>query len=215
MDEGYIKFRSERLDGAVAVSPRLEALADARTRLFDLGLVGAYANGVGYGNVSLRDGANAFIISASATGATRVLGSAQFCLVEAFSISGNWVRARGTQSASSESMTHGAIYAADAAVQCVIHVHSRLLFDTLLRQGAAATPACVAYGTPAMAQAVIQLVAAQRQYPVIFAMTGHAEGVVAYGTDCASVLSLLIEQLQACPAATAPAPGCGTRPSTS
>lgn len=193
MDEGVVKYCSERVDGHVRASPRLTELNAARTALFDLGLIGAYPNGIGYGNVSLRQTGTQFVISASATGARRSLEPDQYCLVEAFSIERNWVRSRGALPASSESMTHGAIYATQAAAQCVLHVHSRGLFDKLLQQGAPRTGADVPYGTPAMARAVTQLVQAQPTLPVLFVMAGHDEGVVAYGSSIASTLALLVD----------------------
>jgi ribulose-5-phosphate 4-epimerase/fuculose-1-phosphate aldolase len=131
------------------------------------------------------------VISASATGADRILRPAQYSLVESFSLESNSVQSVGSLPASSESMTHGAIYAARAAVQCVIHVHSRALFDWLLHKGWPATPASVPYGTPAMADAVTQLMAQQTRLPVLFAMAGHQDGVVAYGSDIASVFKLV------------------------
>ena len=195
MDDGVIKYSSERVAGQVTVSAALSQLNAARSTLFELGLIGAYPNGIGYGNLSLRQAGTQFVISASATGAAHTLRSDQYCLVEAFSIEGNWVRSRGALPASSESMTHGAIYLANPAVQCVIHVHSLPLFDALLAHGAAHTGADIAYGTPAMAQAVMRLVQTQPVLPVLFVMAGHAEGVVAYGADVASVTALLIDTL--------------------
>jgi ribulose-5-phosphate 4-epimerase/fuculose-1-phosphate aldolase len=98
-------------------------------------------------------------------------------------------------------MTHGAIYAASTAVQCVIHVHSQALFNWLLQHDWPSTPAHVPYGTPAMADSVTQLVEQQAQLPVLFAMAGHQDGVVAYGEDIASTFSLVrdtFERITAC-----------------
>jgi len=192
MDEGYIKFSGERVDGEVPHPTALDKLNRARTELFDLGLIGCYDNGIGFGNLSLREAGKRFLITASATGADRVLRFEQFCLVEAFSPKRNSVRSRGPLMASSESMTHGAIYAANRAVHCVIHVHSRALFDALLQRGILHTPADVPYGTPAMARAVADLVQAQEQLPVLFAMAGHDEGIVSYGADIASTQQLIV-----------------------
>jgi len=187
VDDGYIKYTSERCDGSVVWSEDLEALNRSRTELFDLGLIGVYANGVGFGNLSVRTDEHQFVITGSATGASRVLQREQFSLVESFSVERNTVRSRGPLHASSESMTHGAIYQGNPAVGCVIHIHNRLLFDRLLRQGYPATPADVPYGTPAMAYAVQRLVRAQHGLPVMFAMAGHDEGIIAYGADVQSV----------------------------
>lgn len=197
IDDGYVKYTSTRRDGMVTPSAELDELNRTRTALFDLGLVGVYANGVGYGNLSIRANDDSqFVVTASATGALRTLQAEQFCLVEAFSVDDNHVQSMGSLPASSESMTHGAIYAARADVQCVIHVHSRILFDHLLRSGAPATPADVPYGTPAMARTVAQLVAQQPNLPTVFVMAGHDEGVVAYGADTASTLDALCALLQ-------------------
>lgn len=197
IDDGYIKYTSTRRDGRVPPSAALDELNRARTTLFDLGLIGAYDNGVGYGNLSIRaNDDNQFVITASATGAQRLLQMEQFCLVESFSIQNNHVQSMGPLPASSESMTHGAIYAAHSDVYCVIHVHSRILFDHLLLTGAPATPADVPYGTPAMARTVAQLVTRQPDLPTVFAMAGHDEGVVAYGGDTASTLDALRALLQ-------------------
>ena len=58
MDEGVIKYSSERVDGLVPVSAALSQLNAARTTLFELGLIGAYPDGIGYGNLSLRQAEN-------------------------------------------------------------------------------------------------------------------------------------------------------------
>ncbi len=199
LDEGYIKFSSQRLDGEVPSTTSLDELNHTRTALFDLGLIGVLPDGIGYGNLSLRSAGLQFVITASATGADRVLSPAQYSQVESFSIASNSVRSIGSLPASSESMTHGAIYATNAAVQCVIHVHSRTLFDWLLQNHGPATPANVPYGTPAMANAVTQLVAQQTQLPVLFAMAGHQDGVVAFGRDIASAYTLLRDTFERIP----------------
>lgn len=194
--DGVIKYHSQRVAGVVPPPPELAQLNDARTALFDLGLIGVNAQGVGYGNVSVRTEGKQFVISASATGGLRVLTPLHYCLVTSFSVDDNSVCSQGVMDASSESMTHGAIYAADPRVHCVIHVHSRPLFDAMIAQGALHTAADVAYGTPSMARAVARLVAQQSALPVIFAMAGHDEGVVAYGGDVVTVQDLLIDAFE-------------------
>ena len=196
LDEGSIKYTSVRRDGEVSRSARLDALNRARTVLHDLGLIGVYPNGIGYGNLSIRESGHQFIITASATGADRCLRHQQYCLVESFSPELNRVVCRGAMDASSESMTHGAIYQANPAVNCVIHVHSRVMFDALLATELPHTQADIPYGTPAMAQAVVGLVRARSQLPVLFVMAGHDEGIVAYGSDVESVLARLVETHQ-------------------
>jgi hypothetical protein len=195
VDDGYIKYSSERRDGTVVESTLLDALNRARTSLFDLNLIGAYANGVGFGNLSARTHGRQFIVTASATGGIRTLTNEHYCLVEEFSADQNHVRSVGSLPASSEAMTHGAIYAANPAVHCVIHVHSRQLFDYCLSSSCLSTGADIPYGTPSMAHAVSALVGPVHRLPVLFAMAGHEEGIVAYGADVASTHSLLLNEL--------------------
>jgi hypothetical protein len=47
-----------------------------------------------------------------------------------------------------------------------------------------------------MARAVASLVAAQAPLPVLFAMAGHQDGVVAYGCDIASTFTLVQDTLR-------------------
>lgn len=195
-DDGVIKYRSQRVAGTFALPTQWQQLNAARTALFDLGLIGITAQGVGFGNLSLRTQDNQFLITGSATGAQRQLAAQQYCLVESFSVSDNTVQCRGALEASSESMTHGAIYQANPLVRCVVHGHSRVLFDALLQANPLSTPADVPYGTPALAQAVTHLVQGQTALPVLFVMAGHDEGVVAYGADIASATGLMVETFQ-------------------
>lgn len=201
MDDGYIKYSSHRRPGVVTATPELIALNRARTCLFDLGLVGIDGIGIGYGNVSLRTSAQQFVITASATGASRELALDQYCLVESYSLDRNEVWSMGNLDASSESMTHGALYDSNPGIHCVMHIHSRNLFDRLLRCGTAATQASITYGTPDMAHAVAEFARRQTSLPALLVMAGHDEGIIACGTNVGSVLDLIEftyrEELQA------------------
>ena len=191
MDDGYIKYTSHRRPGIVTATPELIALNHARTRLFDLGLVGIDGSGIGFGNVSVRADAQQFVISASATGATRKLATEQYCLVESYSLERNEVWSMGELDASSESMSHGAMYASNQGIHCVMHIHSRILFDRRLQCGTAATQASIPYGTPAMAHAVAEFARRQSSLPALLVMAGHDEGIIACGTQVGSVLDLI------------------------
>ena len=175
---------------ALRLFPELDA---ARTALHDAGLIGVYPSGIGYGNISLRLAENLFLISGSGTGASRVLGRRGYSLVYAFDPEKNTVASFGPAQASSESMTHGAIYDATSGAHCVIHIHSPLLFTSLLKKGFPRTPESVAYGTPALSREVARLTA--EELPPsggIFVTTGHTEGVFAYGESIASTLNAIL-----------------------
>ena len=192
MDEGYVKFFDDRTEAEIPDSDMLQTLNNARALLVECGLIGCDPAGVGFGNLSMRHKDNQFIVSASATGSLPQLLPHHFSLVESIDTERNSIRSRGKFAASSESMTHGAVYAACAAAQCVIHVHDRALFAWLMRDGGVATSKEAAYGTPAMASAVTMLIQEHPALPMIFAMAGHAEGVIAYGESIESTLELVL-----------------------
>ena len=112
-------IRETALD-ALALFSELDA---ARTTLHDAGLIGVYPSGIGYGNISLRLAGNLFLISGSGTGSSRLLGKQGYSLVHAFDPLKNTVASFGPIQASSESMTHGAVYGAANKARCVIHIH--------------------------------------------------------------------------------------------
>ena len=117
-------IRETALD-ALTLFPELDA---ARTTLHDAGLIGVYPSGIGYGNVSLRLAGNLFLISGSGTGSSRLLGKQGYSLVRAFDPLENTVASFGPVQASSESMTHGAVYGAanKARVSSTSTAHSSL-----------------------------------------------------------------------------------------
>lgn len=202
--EGYVKFHAVHGVAPPPAHPNLDALDHARTILHDLGLVGMRADGIGFGNLSLRDDAG-FVITGSGTGAPRVLGPGGYCRVLSFDLDSNSVTDEGPVPASSESMSHGAVYRGEPTVRCVIHVHSLALWRGLLDAGFPATRASAAYGTPEMARAILELVRRESRGRAktgadagaippsgILAMAGHEEGVIAYGPDIDSALAKLL-----------------------
>ena len=194
MNEGYIKFTIHLTPGDVPWSDGLARLNALRTELHDRGLVGVLPDGVGYGNVSLRVADSAqFIISGTATGGKRELAAADYCRVDAFDPAANEVRCTGRLRASSESMSHGAVYAAEPAVNCVLHAHSRALFEFMLANGFPRTPVDAAFGTPALAAAVARLVRAGGTPAGVFATAGHEDGVIAYGRNVAEAGRILLD----------------------
>ena len=199
-DEGVVKFRVTHTQDALPHCEGLDELMRLRDELYTLGFIGVNERGIGYGNVSLRapnqpDSEELFIISGTATGGFAHLGQNGYCLVTGCDVSTNRVWSLGPVAASSESMTHHAVYAARPDVRCVLHVHSRRLFDALLVNGCAATQGDARYGTPAMARAVRDTAAGMSQGLIV--MTGHDEGILAFGSDCASARACLLAALPA------------------
>lgn len=69
IDEGYIKFNLDWKNTSFNFKNEdFESLNSIRNQLFKLNLIGAYPNGIGFGNLSIRHSNSEFIISGSATG---------------------------------------------------------------------------------------------------------------------------------------------------
>ena len=182
-DEGYIKFSFAHEAAPAPAHPRLHDLMRIRDDLHEWELIGVLPDGIGYGNISARyPGGSRFVITGSGTGLKFPIEAAHFCEVVSFDIDQNRVVCRGPLPASSESMSHGAIYAARPDANAVIHIHDRVMFRMLAREGAPQTPAEAAFGTPEMARAVGRLAGTLPPVAVLV-MAGHEDGLIAYGPD--------------------------------
>ena len=92
---------------------------------------------------------------------------------------GNALGCRGPVAASSESLSHAAVYEADPAAGAVVHVHHIGMWEALYGVVPTTDPRAEA-GTPAMAAAVAALVRAGVPGG-LFVMGGHREGLMAFG----------------------------------
>ena len=186
-DEGVVKYRAVHANGEIPRNAFIDRLDEVRTQLFDWSLIGVYPDGVGYGNVSIRSGSGC-IISGTATGGVRTLGLSGYCAVVEFNLRQNTVHTLGPVPASSEAMTHCAIYWADERVNCVLHIHNYKFWRMLLDRGATATAEEIAYGTPEMAEAIANCVQQKDAESGLIVMAGHEEGIVAYGATIGTAL---------------------------
>ena len=185
IDEGYIKFESKWHKTGPLDVPGLDELIRWRRPLFAAGLIGHYADiGIGYGNISVRvDAPGSFVISGTQTGHIAEIGPEHFSLVTDYDIAHNSVCCRGAAEASSESMTHAAIYELDDEIRAVVHVHDEALWVGL-KGILPATGESVAYGTPKMAQDFARL---YRETDFakkgVALMAGHDGGLISTGSS--------------------------------
>jgi ribulose-5-phosphate 4-epimerase/fuculose-1-phosphate aldolase len=187
----YVKFIYER---ARADIPPFDALAElnaSRRRLLELRLIGVYANGVGFGNVSVRDSA-AFYITGSGTGGLPNLSLTDCVRVVDCDFKKNWLRYEGSAIPSSESLTHAAIYKSDSMTSAVIHCHDFALWQALLDRVPTSSKA-VAYGTPEMAYEIMRLFeTSDVRSREILVMAGHEGGIVAFGKNLEQAFDVLM-----------------------
>jgi hypothetical protein len=191
MDEGYVKFTLQTEDGPPPAKSVIAELNRVRTELVDRGLIGMYPTGIGYGNVSIRDGGS-FWISGTATGGKRTLAPQDYARVVAADLARNTVRSVGAVGASSESMTHAAVYHARRDVTAVLHVHCESLFQFMLEHQYQRTPATIQYGTPEMAREIGALVRGGTDSGGVVVMAGHEEGVLSYGISLRDARAALL-----------------------
>jgi L-ribulose-5-phosphate 4-epimerase len=149
-------------------------------------------NSIGFGNISVRDGATAsFYITGSGTGVLPELALKDYAKVIAWDFERNWLRCEGGAIASAESLTHAAVYSIDADVRVVLHGHCERLWKNLQQCGPA-TDENVAYGTAEMAREVHRLFQeTDVRSRKIFAMAGHLNGIVAFGRNFKEALAAL------------------------
>ncbi len=189
LTDGVIKFNLQWDQGPAPAG--LEELHFWRDKLYALHLVGAYPDGVGFGNLSIRSKPG-FIITGSATGAWKRLDPEHYTRVMSYNFRENSVHCQGPIRASSESLTHAALYEACPDIQAVIHVHSRQLWQALIYK-VPTTENDIPYGTPEMAFSIQRIVQARKSESTgLIVMAGHEEGLVAYGPDLQSAGDCLL-----------------------
>lgn len=196
-ENGIIKFnchwkRSEPLSR--------EALTDMnrwRDRLYRLGMIGAYENGIGFGNLSTREaGSDRFVITGSGTGRIKSLSEKHYTRVVDFDFESNRLTCVGPVRASSESLTHAAVYVSDATVKAVIHIHHKEMWKRLLGN-MPTTPRDAEYGSPEMVDEVMELFrSTDVREKKILVMGGHEEGLVAFGGDLEEAGTVLLRVLK-------------------
>jgi L-ribulose-5-phosphate 4-epimerase len=193
IDEGYIKFICNWQQTKIPALENMNDLLEARNFLFQKKLIGYDTlHKVGYGNISKRIFENQFLISGTQTGHIENLNINGYSYAESFDIEKNTVNCIGPVKASSEAMTHAAIYLLDKKITGVVHVHHKGLWESLLKK-LPATKKEISYGTPAMANEVSRLAKEENLLKhKIFAMTGHEDGIISFGETMQEAMKVML-----------------------
>ena len=191
----YVKFTYQRARADIAAFNALAELNAIRRELLELRLIGVDSNGIGFGNLSVRDGASRnFYITCSATGGLPELAPTDCVRVVAYDCAKNWLRYEGVAIPSSESLTHAAIYESDSTISAVIHCHDSDLWATLLDR-APTTSKAVAYGTPEMAYEIMRLFkGTDLQSRKILVMAGHEGGIATFGKNLEDAFDVVMRE---------------------
>lgn len=193
-DEGYIKFQCHwneephQLDSESESA--LDELISFRQKFYELNLIGAYPDGIGFGNISKILSNGEMLISGSATGNYKDATAEHFSRVTECRINSNEVFCKGPVIASSESMTHQMIYQLSEDIKVVVHVHHPELWEQY-KFKIPTTGEDVPYGTPDMANEILRLYRVDKlKQTKCLAMAGHEEGLIAFGKDFEEVYQL-------------------------
>lgn len=198
-ETGAIKFRCEHVVVEIGPFAGFAELNSHRRKLLELGMLGLDASGIGFGNLSIRNGESGrFYITGSATGGKQELNLADYAKVVSYDFERNWLKCEGLSVASSESLTHAAVYESRPEAGAIIHCHNLKLWAELLNQ-VPTTAKDAEYGTPEMAYAVRRLCQnADLKRAKIFVMAGHEGGIVTFGKDLDEALGVLVGASIAC-----------------
>tara|TARA_R110002049_G_scaffold9444_4_gene48037 strand:- start:6022 stop:6645 length:624 start_codon:yes stop_codon:yes gene_type:complete len=199
IDEGYVKYESHWTPGPPPDAAAVRLLNRWRAPLLEAGLIGHYAHlNVGFGNISIRAPLpGQFVISGTQTGHILDTTDEHYALVTGVDIAANHVACSGPIQASSEALTHAAIYCLSERINAVVHVHSRALWDRHLNKLPTTDPA-VPYGTPEMAGELERLWRnSDFQDTGLAVMAGHDEGLVSIGTTLAEAAQRILQLAQA------------------
>jgi len=183
------------VSGDIASFSGLAELNAYRRKLLDLHLIGVDPNGIGFGNMSVRDGAtDKLYITGSATGGIHELTLTNCAKVVACDFGKNQVRYEGAAIPSSESLTHAAIYESDATAGAIVHCHCSKLWAAVLNE-APTTSKAAEYGTPEMANEIMQLFTRTNvQSRKIVITAGHEGGMLTFGKDLEEAFAVLMRE---------------------
>jgi len=194
IDEGYIKFECHFKKEVIEIPRELFApLNYWRNFLLNKGWIGAYPDGIGFGNISIRiPGSNQFYITGSATGSLPELKTEHYALVEKCDPAGNIIWCKGLIQASAESMSHYTVYKTIPEAAAVVHIHNRFLWDKYL-DVLPCTLKEVSYGTPEMAFEIERILKLpEMKTKRVAVMGGHEEGIISYGTSVEEAVKAML-----------------------
>jgi L-ribulose-5-phosphate 4-epimerase len=198
MDEGVVKYRCHWTRSEPVAAENIADLMEWRDRLHSWGLIGVYENGIGFGNISIRLGTSyQFIISGTQTAHLPSLGPESYCTVTEFNLEQNFLGCRGPVQASSESLTHAALYFHRDDIGAIVHVHNPQLWQQLLFN-IPTTRKEIPYGTPGMALEMFRLFEEENLADrKILAMAGHEDGVICFGSNLEEAGKVLLNEVYA------------------
>ena len=192
--EGIIKYKCDWTQSGFISDEDISEINACRKKLYRLGLIGAYEDGTGFGNISIRYGnSKSFIITGTSTGCLKSLQKCHYSYVQDYDFNKNYLKCTGEVKASSESLTHAIVYACDNSINSVIHIHSLNLWKNLIHR-VPTTNIHALYGTLEMVDEFIGLYKEKTlKKEKILVMGGHEEGLIAFGKDLDEAENIILK----------------------
>lgn len=201
IDDGVIKYDRSQFELSNALmADEFSELEKWRDTLYKLKLIGEYLpEKIGYGNLSQRKEYlflhktenPQFIITGTQTGGLPTLFGNHYTRVLDFDLAKNLVKVKGPLEASSEALTHAAVYEGNTSINVVFHIHSTAIWKGMIKENYPATAKEIPYGTLDMAQAVQNIV--KNNDTGLIVMKGHDDGVISFAPDMDTAGKLLLE----------------------
>ena len=183
MLDGIIKYNFDFQRSAPLKEVEFLEIEMVRERLFALNLIGVTDDGIGFGNISQRVNKDSFVITGTQTGHLENLEGKHYSLIEAYNDKEFYLKSSGAIKPSSEALTHGTIYNLSSDIGGVIHIHSKEIWNFMLKNDYLKTKD-VEYGTEEMIDEVNRIFS--RINPLgnpKFVMAGHEDGVMVFGEN--------------------------------
>jgi L-ribulose-5-phosphate 4-epimerase len=192
--EGVVKYSVRHESARITLPAEMPELLSWRRRLRALGLIGADAQGIGYGNLSIRlYSSPRFLITGSQSSGLSEVDQRHFAKVTVIDLDRNSLRSVGELAPSSEALTHAALYQVRGSIRAVVHVHSNAIWTTW-RHHLPTSRDDVLYGTPEMGYEMIRL---HKRRALggqgVIVMGGHQDGVIAFGPSLAEAAGEILK----------------------
>ncbi len=201
IDDGVIKYdRSNFSSSGPLEFSEYQELEYWRKKLYQINLIGEYSeNNIGFGNLSAQKNYShfftttkpQFVITGTQTGKYADLDALQYTRVLDYDIEELSIKVLGPIEASSEALTHAAVYNTNSRIRYVFHIHSEKIWNALIENKSDFTSKEIAYGTAEMAKATAECI--RNKTSGFFCMHGHADGVVIYGEEIEEVANMTLE----------------------
>ncbi len=170
----------------ISFPQEIEELLEFGNTLKQCKLIGKTDELTGYGNISFRDRQSGdFFISASKSGIDDTYVSSHFSRIVTWDAETNFVESEGRMPASSETLSHLAVYEAVKKANYVVHVHSEIYWNKYLHHELTSNLE-IEYGTKEMYFEVKRLLEGNVDAGTLI-MGGHMDGILFWAEKISSL----------------------------